>query len=62
MTSHYEKSVEELQLEYANKRRFPFIKFSQSLESEFREYRHQRLLERIPAIGVAALFIFFLFA
>ncbi len=62
MTSHYETSAEELQLEYANKRRFPFIKFSAPLEHEFREYRHQRLLERIPAIGLAALFIFCLFA
>lgn len=59
---NYESSVEEQQLIHTNKRFFSLVKFSEPLESEFRAYRHERLLERIPAIGAAGLFIFFLFA
>jgi signal transduction histidine kinase/CheY-like chemotaxis protein len=62
MTNSYESNVKEQQSKLADNRFFPFVKFSEPLESEFREYRHQRLLERIPAIGAAGLFIFILFA
>jgi len=43
-------------------KRFPYIKFSAPLESKFREYRHERLLRRVPIIGLAGLSIFLVFA
>jgi len=43
-------------------KRFPDIRFADPLESKFREYRHQRLLRRVPIIGLAALSIFLVFA
>ena len=42
-------------------KKFPHIKFSEPLENEFREYRHQRLLKRVPIIGLAGLVIFLTF-
>lgn len=62
MSTNAALRLEKQQLEDEGKHRFPFIKFSAPLENEFRAYRHQRLLDRIPAIGAAALLIFFLFA
>jgi len=43
-------------------KRFPYIKFSAPLESKFRVYRHERLLRRVPIIGLAGLSIFLVFA
>jgi len=43
-------------------KRFPYIKFSAPLESKFRKYRHERLLRRVPIIGLAGLSIFLVFA
>lgn len=57
-----ESNVREQQRKLANKRFFPVDRFSESLEREFRQYRHERLLERIPAIGTAGFFIFILFS
>jgi len=54
--------LEEAQIQAAKQKRFPFIQFVAPLENEFREYRHQRLLRRVPTIGFAALSIFLIFA
>jgi signal transduction histidine kinase/CheY-like chemotaxis protein len=43
-------------------KRFPDIKFSEPLESLFREYRHERVLRRVPIIALAGLSIFLVFA
>lgn len=62
MTNAYETIVKEQQLKHSSQRFFSMVRFQEPLESEFRQYRHERLLERIPAIGLAGLFIFMLFA
>jgi signal transduction histidine kinase/CheY-like chemotaxis protein len=53
---------EEEQIIAAQKKRFPFIKFTPPLERDFSIYRHERLLRRVPSIGVIGLIIFLIFA
>ena len=43
------------------KKSFPYIKFSEPLETKYCIYRHQRLLKRVPTIGLAALAILLIF-
>lgn len=54
--------ITEVQIQAAQQGRFPFLEFDTSLETDFLQYRHERLLQRILPISLAALVIFLAFA
>jgi signal transduction histidine kinase len=53
--------LEEKELRAARSYRFPQTRFRANLEDEFQSYRYERLLKRVPAIGIAALSLILFF-
>jgi len=54
--------LEENELRAARGYRFPQTRFRANLEDAFQTYRYERLLKRVPAIGIAALSLILFFA
>tara|TARA_R110002073_G_scaffold38859_4_gene111223 strand:+ start:2483 stop:4267 length:1785 start_codon:yes stop_codon:yes gene_type:complete len=54
--------IEAQQQRLSNVSRFPFMSFIPELETAFEEFRYQRLIKRVPAIGVVGLVLFCMFS
>jgi signal transduction histidine kinase len=56
------ESIEAQQQRLSSISRFPFMKFEAQLEAAFEQFRYQRLIRRIPVIGITGLVLFSAFS